>query len=479
MKINPFDKLRVNPSIFKVYDIRGVYPGEINEEVARLLGRVLARFFRRVRKVAPRPSLRLKLRRARQARGLTSVVGYDVRLSSKSLESALVNGLREAGVDVVWLGMVPTPVVSFAVLQLKADFGVVVSASHSPGEVNGFKIIDAWANQIGWQKGLERIAGLIAKSKNQKSKRGRHGTVNPINIIPRYAAFLIKRFHGKIRPMRILADYGNGVGATTAEKIFKNLEIKTKALFPRPDGRFPNHNPNPHDPRNFKWIQSELKRGDYDLGIFFDGDADRAVFFDHRGNFIRPDIIAGIFALDILKRHRGAEIYHDLRFSKAVIEEIKKAGGKAIKMPVGNPYYKGKIPERKSAWLGAELSGHIMFRDFWGIDDGFYSALKLMAIMSKAKKPLAVLALPFRRYAQSGEISIAVKNPSRALRKIATRFLGGKRSRLDGLTIEYPEWWFNIRPSHTEPVLRLNVEARDPKNLRQAVRRLSKLLRRP
>ncbi len=410
--------------------------------------------------------------RGRQARGLTSVVGYDVRLSSKSLEHALVRGLREAGVSVIRIGMVPTPVVSFAVLKFRADFGVMVSASHSPGNTNGFKVIDSQANQIGLKQGLKRIAKLMAKGKGQRAK----GTAQGVDAVQQYMRFLVRKFKAKIRPMRIVVDYGNGVGAVTAEKIFKKLKIKGKALFARPDGRFPNHEPNPHDPRNFRWLQRELKRGDYDLGVFFDGDADRAVFFDHRGNFIRPDIIAGIFALDILKRHRRAEIYHDLRFSKAVIEEIKKAGGRPIKMPVGSPYYKEKIPERKRAWLGAELSGHALFHDFWGIDDGLYAALKLMAIMSRTRKPSAVLAMPFQRYAQSGEISLKVENPDKALQRIANRFRGGHRSHFDGLSVEYPDWWFNVRPSHTEPVVRLNAEARDRSTLRQRVGELLKII---
>ena len=390
-----------------------------------------------------------------------------------------MKGLRDSGVNVIRLGLLPTPVVSFAVIKLKADFGVAVSASHNPGRYNGFKIIDRRANQIGLGQGLERVKEILERDKGYQGGKRNKGIVRQMNVVPDYVRYLTKKFKSQIRPLRAAVDYGNGTGAVTAGRIFRALAIKVKPLFAKPDGRFPRHEPNSQDPKNFRWLRAELRAGAYDLGVFFDGDADRAVFFDHRGQFIRPDITAGIFALDILRRHPGAEIYHDPVFSRAVIEEIRRAGGRPKTLPVGSSHFKPKIPEEKNAWLGAELSGHTMFRDFWGIDDGLYTALKLMAIMSKTRKPLAVLALPFRRYAQSGEIRIKAKQPGRLIRRVAKHFRGGKRSRLDGLTIEYPEWWFNIRPSHTEPVIRLNVEAETASVLRAKVRPLEELLRAP
>ena len=441
--------MKINPAIFKAYDIRGLYPREINEEVARRLGHGLAAFFKKK----------------------TAVVGYDARLSSRTLERELVRGLRESGVDVIRIGMVPTPVVSFAVLSFKAGIGVVVSASHSPRSYNAFKIIDERANQIGWEQGLTKIAGLMVKPATPSDEKGKAKTRR---ILPLYRRFLIKKFKKRIKPLRIAIDYGNGVGAKTSRPILARLGIRAKHLFPEPDGRFPNHEPNPHEPKNFRWLQKELRQGTYDLGIFFDGDADRAIFFDRWGNALRPDVSAGIMALALLKQHPGGEIYHDLRFSKAVIEEIRKAGGRPRRMPVGSPYYKDKIPESEHALLGAELSGHVMFRDFWGIDDGLYAALKMLECISKSRKHLDELAKPFLRYAQSGEISIAAKDPEDALKQITQRFRGGKRSSLDGLSVEYPDWWFNVRASNTEPLLRLNVEARDQQRLR---RELATLLR--
>ena len=296
------------------------------------------------------------------------------------------------------------------------------------------------------------------------------------------------RPEGRGNGIRVAVDYGNGVAAITASPVFRRLGLRMRALFPNPDGRFPAHDPNPHDPKNFRPLIAELKRGIYDLGVFFDGDGDRAILFDRWGTAVRPDITAGILAVSrlpysqILKNLRikrrdcakAPRVLHDLRFSRAVVEEIRRAGGKTVRMPVGTPYYKDRIPEDADVLMGAELSGHIMLREFHGIDDGLYAVLAVLGVMAQRRKHLDELALPFRRYAQSGEQSLRVIEPEAALRRLARHYRDGKRSTLDGLTIEYPEWWCNIRVSNTEPLVRLNVEAENPRLLKK---RLAELLR--
>jgi len=439
----------INPNIFKAYDIRGIYPEEINEEAAYKIGHAFVKFLN-AKKIA---------------------VGIDARKSSPSLFKEFVRGITDEGCDVINIGMCTTPMLGFAVAYLDLDGGVMISASHNPPEYNAFKLLSKNSLQLYDDFGIKEVKKLAELSFENGSSKGK---IIKKDILPDYVNHLLK-FAKDIKNLKTVCDYGNGVGAVSAKEFLDNLPISTTHLFPEPDGSFPNHLANPHELENLKTLQEKVLEEKADLGIFFDGDADRSILVDEKGEIVPPDLELAILAKEELKNHKGEKVYFDLRFSKIVDEVIKETGGKSVMMRVGNPFYKEKL-QKEGGVLAGEFSGHIMFKDNYCLDDGLFAAVKIMGIMSRTKKPLSELIKPFKKYYQTEEINLKVKNPDETLRKVKEEFKDGESINLDGVYIKYSDWWFNLRKSNTEPLVRLRIEADSPELLEEKKREVLNII---
>ncbi len=425
-------------TLFKAYDIRGVVPGELGPEDARRIGRAVARFFR----------------------GASIAVGRDARVHSPALRDALVTGLTEAGADVVDLGLVATPMLYFAVDHLALGGGVMVTASHNPSEYNGFKICGAHAVPVGEAGGLREIERLAEEG---IPTADRPGSVREHDVRPAYVEHLLKVAPG--RPaLHVAIDCGNGMAGVGLEPLLERLPLRTERLYFEPDGRFPNHPADPLRAENLRDLQRAVERSGADLGVAFDGDGDRAIFVDERGAPVPADLVTPLLARSQLRRRPGGRVLYDVRSSRVTAEAIRAAGGVAEMCRVGHSFVKAQMRETGAVFAG-ELSGHFYFRfsDTLVADDGCAALLALLDVLAEERRPLSELIAPLRRYAASGEISRRVRDPQALLAAIESEHRAGARiSHLDGLRVEYPDWWFSLRPSNTEPVLRLNLEACDP-----------------
>ena len=429
----------MNEKIFKAYDIRGVYPTEINEDAAYKIGRATVTLL-----------------------GCGKiVVGRDMRASSPALFEAFSKGVNDQGADVIDIGMVTLPMVSFAMMTSGEKFAAMISASHSPSEYNGMKIVkncDPVAVQLSDEAALTKIGEIAIKGEFQDASK--KGQITKKDIHKEYQDYMISRFKETVKDLTVVCDSGNGVGAVSAEPVLSALPIEVTHLFKEPDGSFPNHTPNPHDVENFKDLQEEMAKQKADLGIFFDGDADRGVLVDEKGEIIFPDVELGAFALDELERNPGKNIYYDLRFTKAVKEEIEKKGGHAFMMRVGNPFYKEALLAEEAV-LSGEFSGHIMFKENYGIDDGLYAPLKFMSLMCRTGKKASELVAPFQKYFQTEEINMKVADADATIEKVREKYSDGKLITIDGILIDYGSWWLSLRKSNTEPLVRLRMEAKE------------------
>ncbi len=423
-------------SIFRAYDVRGEYPDEINEDKAFRIGYAFGSFLE----------------------GSKVVVGMDARKSSVSLKKSLVEGLLSSGKEVVDIGMSNTPMLYFAMTKKEFNGGVMVTASHNPAKFNGIKMVkneNGNVLQIGKDSGMEEIKEIFKKENPKRTNE----EVQKGDILEDYIKELTSKLKSK-EGLKIVVDYGNGVGSISGKPFFSGTNFEVISLFDEPKPDFPNHEPNPHDEENFKILKERVVKEEADMGIFFDGDADRAIPVNEKGEVMRGDVLIGILALDVLKDSKEKEIYYDLRCTKALKEKVKEAGGIPIKMRVGNPYYKKNLIEKGGA-LGGETSGHIMYKDHYCIDDGLYAMVRLINIMKREDKPVSELEKPFTEHSKSYEINIKVEDKESQIKKIETKYSkeGGKIEKIDGLTVEFEDWWFNIRPSNTEDLLRLNLEA--------------------
>jgi phosphomannomutase len=425
-------------TIFKAYDVRGLVPAELGPEQARAIGRAAARFLG----------------------GAPLAVGRDARTHSPALRDALVTGLSEAGSDVVDLGLVATPMLYFAVDTLKLGGGVMVTASHNPAEYNGFKVCAAHAVPVGEASGLREIERMAAEP---APPAARAGSVREEEITGRYVDHLLAM--GGERPaLHVALDCGNGMAGVGLAPLLERLPLRTERLYFEPDGRFPNHPADPLHAPNLADLQREVKRSGAAFGAAFDGDGDRAIFVDERAQPVPADLMTALLARSQLRRHPGGRVLYDLRSSRAVPEEVRAAGGVAEMCRVGHSFVKAQMRESGAVFAG-ELSGHFYFRfsDTLVADDGSAALMALLDVLGRERRPLSELIAPLRRYAASGEISRRVGDPKALIGAVEAEHRGkGTISHLDGLLVEYPDWWFNLRPSNTEPVLRLNLEARDP-----------------
>ncbi len=428
-------------SIFKEYDIRGVYPSELDEEMAYRIGHSIAKYLKS-KKLA---------------------VGMDGRLSSPSLARALINGILDEGVDVVDIGLASTPMFYHSLVRLNLK-GIMVTASHNPKEYNGFKIVKENSMQLTYQQGIKQIENIFLKTKFKIKKQGQ---LTKKEILNEYSDYSCNKFAANdYSKLNVIIDFSNGVGALP-KNVFDRLKIKNIKLAEKIDGNFPKHPCNPMIKENVADLQKAVKKYKANAGIIFDGDADRVIFVDEKGGIVGADLAFILLAREALKHSNNKKCYYDLRFSKVVWDEIKKAGGKPVMMRVGNPFYK-KALLLKDGVLAMELSGHIMYKDNYDIDDALYASLKMLAVLAKEKKKFSELIAPLKRYFQTDEINIKVKNKKDVLKRIEKKYKDCKIFKLDGISAYGKGFWFNIRESQTEPLLRLRVEA-DTKQLMSAV----------
>lgn len=418
--------------IFKAYDIRGIYGDTLTDEVMFKIGRAFATFTS-CRKV---------------------VVGRDMRPHSEPLFKALARGLNMQGADVLDVGVCSTPMSYYANGKLGADASMMITASHNPGEWNGVKLCRAQAVPISGQTGImdiERIVNTGAFA----APASKPGGIASRDIAGEYAKHVQKMARLR-RPLHVAADMANAMGIVEARALKGVLDLD--AMFDVLDGTFPNHEANPLHLQTLRDLQKKVAGGGYDFGVAFDGDADRAGFVDERGEVIPMDIITALVAKDLLSREKGV-IFYDLRSSWAVREVIEENGGTPMKSRVGHAFIKQQMRDNNAIFAG-ELSGHYYFRDNYFTESSAMAVLCVANIVSQADVPLSKLVEPIRRYSSSGEINSEVKNGAEVMEGLKKKYSSGRLSDLDGVSVEYDDWWFNVRASNTEPLIRLNVEAK-------------------
>jgi phosphomannomutase len=462
----------MDPTVFKAYDIRGIYPDTLDAGAGRAIGRALARYLRRGDRGTPGA-------RAEGVAGRTTVVlGRDMRESGIRLRETLIEGLRVEDVDVIDVGRVSSPMVYFAVNALAAHGGVMITASHNPGQYNGFKICRERAIPIGIESGLREIRDLAMSLEDDPPGSAQLGSLREESIHESYYADLLELLEPRSRH-RVVIDAGNGIAGEAIDPLLPQLPLDVERLFFEADGSFPNHEADPLKLENLADLQREVIGQRADLGVAFDGDGDRAVFVDERGEPIPADLMTALFVRTLFEQQlfgveRGSALVYDLRSSRVVAEEIRELGGKPQRSRVGHAFIKLAMREG-GAVFGGELSGHYYFRFPSGYiaDDGAAAFLLMLRVLEQADRPLSELWTPLRRYAQSGEENRRVADPLAATRRVKEAYADGESDELDGLTVQYEDWWFNLRPSNTEPLLRLNVEA---KTRAEMIRRRDEIL---
>jgi phosphomannomutase len=417
--------------IYKAYDIRGIYPEQLNEEIAEQIGRAYIEFTG-AKKV---------------------VVGRDMRPHSKPLFDALARGMTEQGADVVNLGLCSTPMSYFANGKLGADGSIIITASHNPGEWNGFKLCKALAVPISGATGIADIEQIVAAKSWKKSDI--KGKITTYDIAPEYGEFLAK--HAKLnRKLKVVVDYANAMGSYEIAGIEDLFEIIP--LYKELDGTFPNHEANPLKLDTLDVLRERVREAGADFGAGFDGDADRCGFVDNQGEVIPMDLFTALIAQDILSEG-PATILYDLRSSWAVKECIEQNGGKAIMSRVGHAFIKAQMRQYDAVFAG-ELSGHYYFKENYTAESQGLAFIKLANLICKTGKKVSDLVAPLRKYFASGEINSKVADVPAVLAKIKAKYSNGRMFELDGISVEYSDWWFNVRSSNTEPLLRLIVESK-------------------
>jgi phosphomannomutase len=435
--------MTVNPDIFKAYDIRGLYPGEINEEVAREIGRGFVTYL--------------------QATKIG--VSRDMRLSSPAVAAAFIEGARMQGCDVVDFGMMATDMLYYAVASAGLQGGAQITASHNPGVYNGIKMVRREALPLSGDAGLGDIRDMIVKG-TLPAPSARQGAVTGEDVLAPYIAHIMSFIDPSIiKPFKVVADAGNGMGGLVAPAMFGRLPCHVIEMCYTPDGSFPNHEANPLIEENRAHIVERVLSEQADIGIAWDGDADRCFFIDGTGEFISGDFITALLSEAFLLKHPHAKIVYDLRASFAVKDTVERLGGTPIMNRVGHAFIKRTMREQDGIF-GGEVTGHYYFRDNFYADNGFIPALLILELMSKKGQSLAELLQPLRaKYFISGEIN--TKMPSMALvdeklQVLKRKYQDGRLTTLDGVSIEYGDWHFNVRASNTEPLIRLNLEATTP-----------------
>ena len=424
----------INPSIFKAYDIRGIYPDELSGEDAHAIGAATIAHL-----------------------GATRVaVARDMRRSGPELAAELIHGMVEQGAEVTDLELCSTDELYFAVGKFGYQAGVMISASHNPAKYNGFKFCRENAISISSETGLNAIRDLALKGPlPPKSSQGSVHTRDVMADFVQHVLSFVDR--SAIRPLRLCIDAGNGMGGLIVPEVFKYLPCEVMPLFFELDGSFPNHQPSPIEPENMVDVQRAVRETHADMGVAFDGDADRMFITDEHGELVGGDMVTGLVAKALLARNPGATILYNLICSRSVPEVIAAAGGKAVRTRVGHSFIKAQMRET-NAIFGGEHSGHFYFRDNWFADSGMIALLSVLELVSRENKPVSELVRAISTRVRSGEINSHVDNAQERLKILTEHFASGEQDWLDGLTVQYKDWWLNVRPSNTEPLLRLNVE---------------------
>jgi phosphomannomutase len=435
--------MQVNPEIFKAYDVRGLYPGEINEEIARLIGRGFAAYLQTDR----------------------IAVSRDMRVSSPALASAFIEGVREHGTDVVDYGMLGTDMLYFAVVRDGLGGGAQITASHNPKEYNGIKMVRSGAQALSGDAGIGDIRDMILGDRLPRPGE-RRGSLSRRDVIGEYVEKVLSSIDpAAIRPFSVVLDAGSGMAGLVAPALFDRLPCRTTRLCFAIDGTFPTHEANPLIEENRRDITAEVVRQKADIGIAWDGDADRCFFIDGTGEFVSGDFVTALLAEAFLLKHPGSTIIYDLRASHAVRDLVARYGGRALRNRVGHAFIKRRMRE-EDAIFGGEVTGHYYFRDFFYADNGFIPALLMLELMSRKNQSLHELLQPFReRYFISGEINTRLATMAEVPRKLSAieaRYGDAALDHTDGISVDYTDWHFNVRPSNTEPLLRLNLEAVTP-----------------
>jgi phosphomannomutase len=450
--------------IFKSYDIRGVWGREWDQSLAYRIGLEL-------------PALL----------GASDIlVGRDARESSPAVFEALSRGILEAGCDVTDLGPATTPSVYFATAYYRFSGSVMITASHNPPEYNGLKISRAQAVPVGYGSGLEELERLAAAGGTQPAEGGPRGPrgaaagrLKTLDIHGDYLRHLAPYREG-IHGIKAVVDCSDGMASLYIHDLARGLEPAPVTMYDKPDGRFPHHPPNPLVEANLADLKERTLREKADLGICFDGDADRVMFVDETGRFISPDLIIGLLGLAFFRHrredHRGEVVSYDVRSSRGVVEYLRELGAEPVMCPVGHSFAKRLLRERDGLF-GGELAGHYYFREHFYCDSALMAALLMLCVLTREGRPMSELVAGVRRYHSSGEINFRVADKDRIIARVRERYRDGRLNELDGIRLDYPSWWFNLRKSNTEPLLRLVVEAGSGRELSERLEELKALFR--
>jgi phosphomannomutase len=447
--------IEINPEIFKAYDIRGIYPDEINGQIVYDIGRALV--------------LHTKAKKI--------VVGHDMRESSHELENELIRGITDQGADVIRIGLATTPMLYFASWQMGVDAGVVITASHNPAEYNGLKLCLKNAVPIGEGNGMEEIKELALAGKfNEVENKGR--VMEKADFKGRYIEYMADFFKVGLGRKKIVIDFANGMGILDKD-VYERFtgDIEAVYLYDELNGNFPNHEANPLKTETLEALQKKVVAKSADLGIAYDGDADRVGFVDEKGEIIPMDYMIALLAKEILKKHPGSLILMDLRSSNAVKEVIEEAGGKVGRCRVGHSLIKKQMRDQGAIFAG-ELSGHYFFEENSKAEMSTLAALTVLNLMNESGKTISELTAELKRYFHSGEINSDVKDKEAVMSKLKELYKDGQLDEMDGIRIDFEDWWFNVRPSNTEPKLRLNLEAKDQKLMEEKREELLGIIRR-
>ncbi len=425
--------------IFKAYDVRGIYPEQIDETKARQIGQAYRRLL------------------DGEAPGDPVVVSRDMRSHSAPLAEALIDGLRTAGLDVLDIGLATTPMNYFAVGHLGAAGGVQVTASHNPARYNGLKFSLREARPVSGDHGIPLLEQQVESGELPVAeRRGELSRGEVFDDYRRHILFFLERPENA-RPLKVVVDAANGMGAVY-RPLLEQLGIELVPLYFELDGTFPNHEANPLKLENLRDLRREVKRQSADLGVSFDGDADRAAFVDERGEAVGSDLMTALVAGELLRKSPGSHVLYDLRSSRAVAEYITESGGVPVRERVGHSFMKATLRDKQGVF-GGELAGHYYFRDNYNADCAVLAVVEVLNLLWRSGKPLSELVDPLERYAKSPEINFEVEDKQAKIAELAERYADGEIDYLDGITVSYPDWWFNVRPSNTEPFLRLVLEA--------------------
>ena len=434
-------------AIFKAYDVRGVVPDPRGADRARAAGNAFV------------PGVDTP----------TGLVGHDMRPSSPDLAGAFAEGAAEAGADVVMIGLASTDQLYFASGHLGHP-GAMFTASHNPAQYNGIKLCRAGAQPVGMESGLAEIRDIAVAGETRHAPGS--GTISERDVLEAYAAHLLTLAPVEGRRLKVVVDAGNGMAGHTAPAVFGRLgedRVELVPLYFELDGTFPNHEANPIEPANLVDLQKAVVEQGADVGLAFDGDADRCFLVDERGEAVAPSTLTALIATRELAKEPGATVIHNLITSRAVPEIVEEQGGIPVRTRVGHSFIKATMAET-DAIFGGEHSGHFYFRDFWRADSGMLAALHALAALAESDGPLSELLDDYARYSASGEVNTTVSDQQQVLREVEAAYAGYadvEVDHLDGLTVTHPDWWFNVRPSNTEPLLRLNAEGRDEETMTQ------------